>query len=251
MSGLRTIRGTGVALRLPQTDWPPLQKAVATYDRLREEQNVTQRRVYDLTQELERSREKDRQTYAKAIAAGKDDPGTPAEDKTRGEHHDAQRRLEALGLAVENAERALVDVVDEHRENWTDEAGGEVEQARQEFANAVEAVAAAAEKLAERRGALRWLRKFPDEQASVRVVHPPVSKLLRPSGEPYFVHDVLDALRAVASPGGDSSEAKDRGLVVASRGGEPQGSIATEEISPGVAGQELGAGSSATPRVAP
>jgi len=218
-------------LRLPKTNWPPLQKAVAQYERLREEQNVTQARVYDLARELEDAREKDRQAYAKAIAAGEGDPGTPAEGKTQDELHNAQRRLEALALAVKNAEQALAAVVEANRDKWAGEASDEAEQARQELADAVEKLAAANERHAERRALVAWLSGFP-EQASIRVVAPPIRGLPRPSGEAYFVSDVLDALRAAASAEAASPEAKRDGLYVASRGGE-KGTIATGEVLQG------------------
>ncbi|MBA3431386.1 MAG: hypothetical protein H0U16_07885 [Actinobacteria bacterium] len=198
---LTTLRGIRRALELPKAArWPKLKGVVATYERLRHEQRAEQARYHELNRRLDVGRAEDRDAFARALKAGKDDPGTSAAEAVADEIEQSKRKLEAFDVAIRQAEADVVQAVEANRTKWAGDAGEGVDAARGEFLVAVAKLEVASEKLAEAQALETWVKGFPHSAKSVRVVQSPVEGLRKPSGESYLVPEVVAALRAAMGP---------------------------------------------------
>lgn len=176
-------------------------EAGATYARLSVENAATAAKLAELERRRPEAVEADRAAYAAAIRDGKPDPGTKAVDRLDAELVATRRRSEALAVAVATAQAELVATVEARRGPWGAAIDRQVAKDRDELAKAVEALAAARDKLAESLSLAGWLSRFPNKTAWM----PPaalagVRGLEAPNGDPYPWALVLGALRRYGEP---------------------------------------------------
>jgi len=196
-----TPGGTRMQMRLPDTEWAPLQKVVAAYRDLEARMRAARVRLGSLEgTERERAEQKDRRAYVKEIREGNDDhPGTPETDKVDREIKQCRDLIAALDVALDEAETDLVAVVDEHRQAWLEEIEAQVEKQRKTYAKAIESVASERGALDVSFALLRWTRDFP-EVGSYRPQSGYVRALVAPHGDPFYFAEVVQALREDANP---------------------------------------------------
>jgi hypothetical protein len=199
MPVFETSTGSRLDLRLPHTEWPELQRAVAEYQFLLNERKAAGYRVGALVQEQERAIRKDLDALKKTLLEGGEDPGAKHEAKVKKEAEAAKRRYDALDLALEDAEVKLIEIVDAHRDEWLAEVATTQEKARTEYEESVETLNKLRARLTRQRSLTHWLTNFP-EQPTFRVAFPHVRNLTAPSGDPYAWEQVVEALRLDANP---------------------------------------------------
>jgi len=200
MPVFETPGGSRLQLSLPQVDWPELQEAANSYTTLMKERRVTSVRLGQLHAERDRAIEADRAALGKAIKEGKPDPGDKNVEKIEKEIRACNRRLEALEHALDAAESDLIDVLDEHRDEWLGEVGESVATAQAQYAEAIEAVAQASQSYAAAITLRNWIRSFPEEETSFRVRERFLPRLRNANGSAFYLSDVLTALREDAQP---------------------------------------------------
>lgn len=122
------------------------------------------------------------------------DPGEKRVEKIEKEISACKRRLEALEVALDDAEDDLLAQVDEHRDEWASEVEAELEEAREEYAKAVESLSVVRHKVSAKYALLRFVRLFPEEETSYRIRGSYVASLKAPHGEPYLFDAVIQAL---------------------------------------------------------
>jgi hypothetical protein len=207
-----TERGGRIDLVLPPPEWKELEQVITAYEDLKGERNVTLSGLSGLTAERERAIEADRRVLKEWIRDGKKgtEPAAKEVEKVEKRIAACNRRLEALEEALDDAETDLIAVVDEHGGAWAEEVDVTHAEAREEYAQAVEALSVARNKVAQRFALLYWLRHFPDE-VRYRVRGAYLPGLIASWGDPYTFADVLVALRddAQARPGTDTSRGQD------------------------------------------
>lgn len=192
--------GKRMELLLPgNTGWPELDAVIEEYKTHLRNRRVAARRVGATANALENAIRKDLEALKDALVAGQPDPGPKHEEKAKKEAEAAKRRYDALDLAIEDVEIKLIEVIDEHRDEWVEEMEGKEEKAREVFALAIEELAAHRTRLAMRRGLKYWLQNFP-EQPSFRFGVSPVLGLTAPHGDAYRWDEVIAAISAVAAP---------------------------------------------------
>lgn len=195
-----TPGGSRMDLLLPGgTPWDDLNKVIAEYKVLLRHRKAAGQRLGAVARAQEQAVRKDLEALKEALLAGKDDPGPVHEEKAKKEAEAARRRYDALDLALEDAERKLIDVIDAHRDEWVAEVEAQEEKAREEFELVVEELSAKRSRLAFRRGMKYWLQRFPD-QPSFRFGVGPVRALTAPHGDPYMWDQVVSALLNEAQP---------------------------------------------------
>jgi hypothetical protein len=199
MPVFETSTGSRLDLMLPHTSWPELQRAVAEYQYLLKERKAAGYRVGALVHEQERAIRKDLDALKQTLLKGGEDPGAKHEAKVKKEAEAAKRRFDALDLALEDAEMKLIDVVDDHRDEWLAEIEETQEKARTEYEEVVETLNRLRARLTRQRSLKNWLTNFP-EQPSFRIGFPHLRNLTAPSGDPYAWEHVIDALRKDANP---------------------------------------------------
>ena len=156
------------------------------------------RDVQQLEEQRERAVAADRQAFAKALANGKQDPGTATLDAHDAAAAAARRKAEALDLAVETAAKALGDAIALHGAEWAATVEAELDDAVDAYAALVEQVITARTRVDHLRGVLSFIR-----QPQGRGYSPAGGRLLTlvgQNGEPFRTVVVLDALRADATP---------------------------------------------------
>lgn len=203
MPVFESIRGGRIDLSLPASDWPELQKVASDYETLRRERKVTNSRLRSLEREREKAVEADRLALAEAIRKGKKggDAGAKEADRIDREIAACNRRLEALEEALDMVENDVLLVVDEHREAWITETSALHDEARQEYAEAVERLSTARDSVSQRFALLYWLTHFPSEEmgaVSYRVRGSYLPSLRASHGDPYTFAEVASALRGDA-----------------------------------------------------
>jgi hypothetical protein len=190
--------GTRLDITLPQTEWPELQAATEGYNRLKAERKATQQRLGGLRHRRERAVEADRVALAQAIREEKPDPGDKTVEKFDKELLACNRRLEALEVALDEAEVELIDVIDRHRNEWLEQAEAKLDSAYETYAEAIETLAAAGDAVAREWGLVRWIKNFPEEEVAYRVRGSYVIGLKATHGDPYSLFQIIEALRADA-----------------------------------------------------
>lgn len=198
MTLFETQSGRGVEIALPHTQWEELERVRIEWEGLKKERRVTATRLSSLAGERERAITKDRDALASAIREGKSDPGDESVEKVEKEIQACNRMIEALDVALEDAERDLIAVVDQYRDDWAEEVEGAFEGVRQEYGEAVEALASAYRKVVSTYALLRWVKLFPDQEMSYRVRGMTVNALRGMHGDAFLFDEVLAALRSDA-----------------------------------------------------
>jgi hypothetical protein len=145
--------------------------------------------------DLERAKDQERVSLAKALKENKEPPKMSKVSKLERDIEVAEQRFAALDEAIDLASEDLIVVADEHREEWTEQVLEEVAEAQTEYAQAVEEVASASASLRAKIALLRWARLFPEDETSYRVRGSNVLGLRAPHGDPYSHDEVVQALR--------------------------------------------------------
>jgi hypothetical protein len=173
-------------------------KATEEWRRLHTEHVAAAQQLFDLEEARHLAVEADSAAYARAIRAGKADPGPVATKKADADLIDRRRRVSALEKAVGSAEADLLAAVERHRTKWTAELDQQTAEANQAYADAVEAVEVSRRRLCEVRATAGWLRRFPGRPV-YKPVAPGVAGLVARHGDGYSWPEVLNALRADAA----------------------------------------------------
>ena len=118
--------------------WRPFRKAVEKRDRLVRELNETTERIVAARERLPAAEQADREAFAAALAAGRDEPERAA-TALAGELERLQRRVEACQLAVTACEGEIVQLRTEHGPGWLREAQTEFTRAREAYEQALAA----------------------------------------------------------------------------------------------------------------
>jgi hypothetical protein len=177
--------------------WPELLAAYDAFAAL-----VTERRMHlirraNLEDDRRRAVSGDRSRYAKALRDGKPDPGAKATEKVDAEIAGTLRRLDALELAIDEANAALGRVIDEHRAQWLVETDERITAERSDYCDVIDALAKARTELLTSHAVARWLEAYPARfHPSADLIH----GLPTPNQEPFAASLVLDALRADGEP---------------------------------------------------
>ncbi len=117
--------------------WPALASSVEERDRLLGRHRDANMKLEALQVRAAEAEKADRQALAAALATGKKDPGTSALDAVAAEIAAAKRELEALDLAVADAQTRIVYLVETRRDEWgADQQTRETDAART-YADAV------------------------------------------------------------------------------------------------------------------
>jgi hypothetical protein len=182
-------------LDLPQTEFSELQDASDAYTTLVRERKVTQRRRASLRTERERAIERDRKALAKAIAQGKPDPQDKTVERIDKEIRACDRRLEALEVAIDDAEVALIAVVDENRQEWVEAEQGGLNALLDDYLEAIDALAEVRSRVSSAHALIRWLHGFPETESTFRTAAGLVLSLRAANGEPYTFDQVVEAMR--------------------------------------------------------
>jgi hypothetical protein len=190
-----TRSGRRLELDLPRTEWKELEEVRDDYEALKKERRVTETRLRSLRGERERAVFADRAALADAIREGKPESTGTKVEKIEKEIVACEHRLEALELALDDAEDDLLAQVDEHRDEWGSDVETGLEAAREQYAEAVESLAAARAKVSAHYALLRWVRLFPEEEMGYQVRSSYVRDLKAPHGEPYLFDVVVQSLR--------------------------------------------------------
>lgn len=143
-------------------DWEPLKSAVADMDRLAGDLERTVAKIRELHDAQRDAETKDRQAFATAIKEGKKDPGTKHADKRAADIRNAERRREALKVAITEQAAAITTTIDEHRSEWQQQVGSRIPKAQDRLSRAVAEVEAARGELQGLHGLVDWLTK-PDQ----------------------------------------------------------------------------------------
>ena len=198
MPVFETSAGRRIQLSLPRTKWKEFEEAAEAYRKLVREKKATSTRLRTLVGKRERAINEDRIALAKAIREGKSDPGDKAVEQVEKEIAACNRRLEALEHALDEAETDLIDVLDEHREEWLEEAKESLTAARDAYAETVEALAQAREKVSATWGLAYFIEHFPEEVISYKPGTAVLPNLRAQNSEPYYFAQVVEAMRADA-----------------------------------------------------
>jgi hypothetical protein len=196
-----TERGGRLHVVLPRTEWKELEGAAEEYARLLQEQKVTRSRLQMLRNEHEKAERKDASELARWIKDGKKgrEPEPKAVEKIDKEIRACERRLVAIEEALDDAESDLIDVVDEHRNEWKASIEAELDAAYDEYAEAVEKLAQVHDTLSAKLGLRSWLHFFPEDEISYVPRGMLLPTLRAAHGDPYLFSQVVSALREDAS----------------------------------------------------
>ena len=171
-------------------------KAADEYARLRAELDAEQLRLINLDQARAEAEQADRDAFAAALRSGSDDPGTGAVEQADRAIASSRRRVEALEQAVADSRRALLSTIEAERPRWSDHLQAEATQAAATFASAVEALAAAHDRLTEATTVNNWLRSWsPTARLKPPVVTGRVQALISRNGSAEPWPTVVAALR--------------------------------------------------------
>lgn len=179
----------------PPGRWSELDDVAATHRRLMQDRRVTSTRLGGLRGERERAADQERAQLAKALKEDKAPPKLTKVEKIDRDIVVCEQRLAALEEAIEDSVNDLIAVVDENRDAWSTEVLGTVAEAQQEYAAAIEEVAQASDSLLSEISLLSFLRGFPETESSYRIRGSHVAALRSPNGDPYWLGEVLQALR--------------------------------------------------------
>src|SRR5262245_34928848 len=137
---MRNDLGTRLPIAIPDSEWPELQKARANLARLNADWNASQHAVANLKNERERAETADRRALAVALREGNPAPSRSASDDLEARIGAAERYAAALEEAVEDEERALVDLVEMHRAEWQVDVSAAIDEANAECAEQIAAL---------------------------------------------------------------------------------------------------------------
>jgi hypothetical protein len=183
---------------------PGLKKPAASLEAVTAEANASYQRLAQLRDELPQAEARDRDTFAAKLLrdpGAVTDPGDAAVAKLTGAIAKESRRYAALQAAVEQAQDAILEAVEANRAKWLAEQAKAIEETRREYLQAVDAVAAARDKLDQLEATVQWLTAFPSPHtASFHVKSRPVEALRGVNGEGTRIAVIVTGLKLDAAP---------------------------------------------------
>ena len=193
MAVFETERGRRLSIALPPSPWPELAEVADTYRRLTGEEKATRARLTALQVDRQHAVEQDNFELGQALKANRKPKASTKVESLDKEIKATERHLAGVESAIESASSDLIDVVDENREEWDEEASSQLKDAQAEYAEAIEAAANAARTVFEKLGLLRWVRLFP-EVLFYSVGDGKVPGLMAPNGDLYTSGAVFGGL---------------------------------------------------------
>jgi chromosome segregation ATPase len=140
-------------------DWPELAKVDAEIRRLGALHTETEAALARLGASREDVAAEDAAAYAKALRASKPDPGNPKTETLEKNLTGARRKLDALGLALQDLDSERKTLMDAKRAKWGSEVQASMPEAAEALRDAVAAVQSARGKLHSLQGLARWLEE--------------------------------------------------------------------------------------------
>ena len=179
----------------PDLERPKVQAAAEELTRLYAERQAAGHELGRLERERHEAPDEDRRAYARALRAGKDDPGEPAAVRADAAAKSARRRWQALDEALVAAYTEFSGLVERDREKWQPELEQVEAERRDAFGRAVEELASARANLADVRARLGWLRGFPESRWRPMGYFASLDGLEEQNHEPLRWEALLDVLR--------------------------------------------------------
>jgi hypothetical protein len=133
---------------LARKRWKPVRKALEQCEALGLELSQASERLAALQSELSQAKDTDREAYAAAIAAGKDEPVRKAEQLAI-QIEAEQRRFDACVTAVEHANAELDKLRAENRSAWRKDSLAKIAKAHGDFEESIRLVEQCREALAD------------------------------------------------------------------------------------------------------
>ncbi len=190
---MSSLAGRRIRLDLPE--FAPIVKSKAEYEAITEEIVAGQAVLEQLGAKREAARQADTGAYAKALRAGKPDPGTPKTDRVDAEIVAAQRKLAALQRALDDVEGELISAVEQHRAEWLAEVDEQLKQEHEAKRELISGLAEARAAIVVTSSLRVWLAGFPMKATSIRRGgSPPVAGVLGRNGEAMPFEEIVLAL---------------------------------------------------------
>jgi hypothetical protein len=136
--------------------WKPVRKALEQCEALGLELSQAGERLAALQSELSQAKDTDREAYAAAIAAGKDEPVRKAEQLAT-QIEAEQRRFDACVTAVENANAELDKLRAENRSAWRKDSLAKIAEAHIAYEASIHQVEQCREALADEVALYGWI----------------------------------------------------------------------------------------------
>jgi hypothetical protein len=189
-------RDTITPFRLPPDSrlWDGFKAKVAEYNKLVRDRKAAQHRLDQIARDRVKAEQRDQAALAEALRKGKPDPGNAAVKKLEKDEKETKRLLGALEEAILDVEAELIEVFDATKEPQHETVDAEIEAASLHLEMVIQALQEARWALAEAVSMKRFLNTFPDE-GDWRPGEWPLYKLVSPSGDPYDMGKLLEALR--------------------------------------------------------
>lgn len=140
-------------------DWPELAKVDGEIRRLGALHTDTEAALARLGASRGAAAQEDAAAYAKALRAGRPDPGSPKSEGLEKNLADARRKLDALGLALEDLDSERRALMNAKRKKWSAEVEAKTPEAGAALRDAVAAVQGARGRLHSLQGLARWLEE--------------------------------------------------------------------------------------------
>jgi len=194
------IRLAALQVPMPPTDAledEQVLEALAAYTRLFAQASEAQHAADAADRKVKAARESDVEGYARALRAGRKDPGPSGVEKAQAELEKVRRHAEAAGRATSTARDELEALVGERRTELAATAEGQVAEARVGLREAVDILAAAHAGLGEALSAAAWVQGFPDKAKGIAPSQ--LVGMTAPNREPYNVDAAIVALRELAA----------------------------------------------------
>lgn len=140
-------------------DWPELAKIDSEIRRLGALHTQTDAVLARLGASRENAAQEDAAAYAKALRERKPDPGNPKSEALEKNLAGARRKLDALGLALEDLDSERRTLMDAKRQEWRSEVEAKMPEAGTALRDAVGAVQSSRGRLHSLQGLARWLEE--------------------------------------------------------------------------------------------
>ncbi|MFN8161372.1 MAG: hypothetical protein U0R52_10070 [Solirubrobacterales bacterium] len=197
--------------RLPipeKTGNPEIDKALRAYRKMETGYADADAALVAARENAERAREQDRLALAAAKKAGKADPGQRAEEEANREVASALREAEACDIAAAETQAELLDAISQHSGKLGADLDGQITEARERCREDVAALISHLAEVNRLRSLRFWLRE-PGRGYGAKVAREDTA-LLKPSGDPYRVAELIGALDAALSPEGEQPVTRDQ-----------------------------------------
>jgi hypothetical protein len=183
--------------RIEVPNFKPLDKVRKVYVATCADADLVAKRLRELEAERPHAVERDKETFAKALAkSGIDakDPGTPEVDKLGVKIASERRRLEAANVEVATAEANVVAEVGRNRMTYLRQLDEQIAVADKVYGECVEKLLAARTEQDELRRLCLTVSRFPDPVKLSRVARP-LAAIRKVNGLPVTGAELAAALR--------------------------------------------------------